>query len=334
MLLHLDYNEHSGIGHVSRSRAIIETVSNFTTEMYITSELNPLEIESQLGFLNQAKWISHEEAELLHFDLVYVDTYSFDLLRKVENFPINHKILLIDSNYSQELPNWPDLIIDLEQITPRNWNFSGKYLFGEILVHSELESTRQYRKEYGVTNSASSKLTAVINFGGSIKIEPYLKQLESTFLYNKDIFYVIYCPSSLIESLKTNFEHCKNVEVKPLSSNYLKDLATCDLLITNSGTSLIEGLFVDVPMVVFNLFPNAEINFKRFRYSKQVIYSGFATELESAWQCDILKYLQLRYNLSSFKPDYDPEIEILDVGILKSTLNALGLTENMLNTEY
>ncbi len=329
MIFYLDYDEQSGLGHVSRSRAFIETVSIFTNELYISSKLNPLEIESQIGFLNQAKWISHEEAQLGRFDLVYVDSYSSDILNEVEDLPIARKILLIDSNYTQELPSWPDLIIDLEQSTPRDYNFAGKYLFGDILIHSELEFTKRSRKKNSLRNRSSSNLTAVINFGGSIKIEPHLRQLESTFLNNMDTFYVVYCPSSLLNKLKTNFHQFKNVQIKPFSPNYLNDLATCDFLITNSGTSFIEGLFVDVPMVIFNLFPNAELNFERLRHSKQVIYSGLATELESEWQGNVLHSLQSSCYSPKFKSGDVLKIEVLDVGILKSALKALGLTENM-----
>ncbi|MDO8646048.1 MAG: hypothetical protein Q7R42_05650 [Candidatus Planktophila sp.] len=326
VLLYLDYDEQSGLGHISRSRAIIEAVSNYATEIFLSSKLNPLEIESQIDFLNQTKWISHQEAELLHFNLVYVDTYSFDILNKVEHLPIERKILLIDSNYTQRLPNWADIIIDLERSTPRNCKFGGTYLFGDILVHSELESTRRSREEYGVRKSACSNLTALVNFGGSIKIEPYLRQLESTFFYNMDILYVVYCPFILLESLKTYFRYYKNVEIKPFSPNYLQDLATCDFLVTNSGTSFIEGLFVDVPMVIFNLFPNAQLNFEKLRYSKQVIYSGLATELESDWQSNVLHSLQLGGDLLKFESDDDPKIEILDEGILKVALSALCFT--------
>ena len=322
----MDYDEQSGLGHISRSRAIIETVSNYATEIFLSSKLNPLEIESQIDFLNQTKWISHEEAELMHFDLVYVDTYSFDMLKKVENLGVEHKILLIDSNYTTRLPNWADIIIDLEQSNPRNWNFGGTYLFGDILVHSELESTRRSREEHGARKSVCSNLTALVNFGGSIKTEPYLKLLKSTFFYNMDILYVVYCPFTLIQNLKNYFWHYKNVEIKPFSPNYLQDLATCDFLVTNSGTSFIEGLFVDVPMAIFNLFPNAQLNFEKLRYNKQVIYSGLATELESDWQSNVLHSLQLGGDLLTLESDDDSKIEILDEGILKVALSSLCLT--------
>lgn len=319
----MDYDEQSGLGHVSRSRAIIETISSFTNELYISSDVNPFETENQLVFLNQPRWISHEEAESSHFDLVYVDSYSFEVLNKVEHLPIERKILLIDSNFFQELPSWPDVIIDLERLVPRDQNFGGTYLFGDILIHSELELTKERRKKNGLRNCSSSNLTAVVNFGGSITIETYFRKLESTFLNYKDIFYVVYCPSSLCYNLKTNFQYYKNVQVKPFSTDYLKELATCDFLITNSGTSFIEGLFVDVPMVIFNLFPNAEHNFERLRNSKKVIYSGFATEIESDWQGKALECLRTRRDLPKSKSDNNLEIEILDGIILERALKTL-----------
>jgi spore coat polysaccharide biosynthesis predicted glycosyltransferase SpsG len=327
VLLYLDYDEQSGLGHISRSRAIIETLSSFTNKIYISSKMNPLDVEPQIGFLNEVKWISYEEAELIHFDLVYVDTYIFEIISKVEHLNIERKILLIDSNYTQKLPSWPDMIIDLEQITPRNCNFRGTYLFGDILVHSELEFTKQTRKNHGVRKSVPSNLTVVVNFGGSIKIETYLRQLGLTFLNNREIHYIIYSPHSLIERLKKYFQNYKNVEIKRFSPNYLNDLAMCDFLVTNSGTSFIEGLYIDVPMVVFNLFPNAELNFEKLRYSRQVIYSGLTNELESSWQSDVLKSFQSRSKSSNFKSNDDLKIEILGGGIIKSALNGLGLTE-------
>jgi len=325
VLLYLDYDAQSGFGHISRSRTIIETLSNCGAKIFLTSKLNPLEIELQMDFFDQIKWISHQEAQDLYFNLVYVDTYSHEILNRVESLTIEHKLLLIDSNYSESFPTWPDMIIDLERSTPRNECFKGLYLFGDILSNVKLELSKQDRKKCRDRESGHSNLKALVNFGGSRKVESFLKILKSTFSNHNNIQYYVYCPSTLVENLKAYFRNDKNVVITSFNNDYLKNLATCDFLITNSGTSFIEGLFVDVPMVIFNLFHSAQANFERLRDSHQVLYSGSIAELESNWQSDVLYSLQLKRNLSSFITDNISKLKVLDQDTLKVALIALNL---------
>ena len=74
VLLYLDYDRESGFGHISRSRAFIEAISTEGIEIFMCSRLNPLESEIEMGFLDQVNWVPHNQAEVMNFDLLYVDS--------------------------------------------------------------------------------------------------------------------------------------------------------------------------------------------------------------------------------------------------------------------
>lgn len=321
VLLYLDYDEHSGFGHVSRSRAFIEAIASHECDLFLCSRLNPLENEPQVDFLDQVKWISDDTIDFFHFDLVYVDTYDAEILQRVEKISIKFKVLLIDENYTQNLPTWPDLVLDVERSTPRHHKFVGKYLHGDILVHSKLQSLMQKRRELNKRKITRSRLIAVVNFGGSVKIDCHLKNLENTFSGNKDIIYFVYCPSALFEDLLTYYQHLENVKILAFSPSYLRNLEKCDFLITNSGTSFVEGLFVGIPLVVFSLFSNAQMNFEKFRFNKSVLYSGSEFEIESEWQVSVCQQLQAMKNSSNLESDWVSEIRTLTVEDIKLALN-------------
>jgi spore coat polysaccharide biosynthesis predicted glycosyltransferase SpsG len=324
VLLFLDYDHQSGLGHVSRSRAIIEVLSDFGADIFMTSKLNPTEVECQLDFLSQINWITEEEATTLKFDIAYVDTYSLELLNRMGILHIERKIMLIDGNYTENLPSWPDLIIDLERSIPRDHDFRGTYVFGDIISNSALELCRVEREKSVGNTTCGTDLRALVNFGGSILVETFLKQLGTTFSYKSEIQYIVYCASSLVNSLTDYYKENKNVFFKPFSSDYNRDLANSDFLITNSGTSFVEGMFVGIPMVTFKLFENAQSNFDRLRKSHQVLYSGSSTDLAGNWIRQAYSNLQRSTILSNSTTNYISEIAVLEVSHLKDTLSRIN----------
>lgn len=319
VLLYIDYDEQSGFGHISRSRTFIEAISSESTEMFMSSRLNPFLSENEMEFLKAISWIPYIQVEAMNFDLIYVDSYSAEILSEVEKFSINKKVLVIDANFEEEIPSWPDMVIDLERSLPRERNFNGSYLFADLLIHSDLELARVARVSSGDTKKKIPKLIGLVNLGGSLNVDQYLKQLATTFGADDDVSYYIYVPSLLFESLKIHFKNLFNVEVKAFSPSYHDDLANCDFLITNSGTSFMEGLYLRVPMVIFNLFPNAQSNFNKHRSSKKVIYSGSAADLESHWLSRVIDFFQMEFAFDKVN-DEDLEIAFLDVNAIITEL--------------
>jgi spore coat polysaccharide biosynthesis predicted glycosyltransferase SpsG len=321
VLLYLDYDQESGFGHISRSRAFIEAISKESTEIFLSSRLNPFESQIEVGFLGGVKWITHSQVEAMNFDLVYVDSYDNGILDKAEKFSIDKKILVIDGNFVAEVPPWPNMVIDLERSSPRKMNFSGNYLFADLFIHSGLQSLKLARDFNSGEGKSFSKLMGVVNFGGSLSIDHYLRQLKSTFTADNNVSYVVYAPHPLSESLKIHYGNITNVEVKVFSKEYLYDLKNCDFLITNSGTSFMEGLYLGIPMVTFSLFPNAYANFNKHRFRKNVIHSGSDVELESQWLNKVIEFFQGNFFLDEQTEDRS-DVTFLDVNAIRNELNS------------
>ena len=309
--MYLDYDQQTGMGHITRSKGFIEALSFYTTEIYICCKLNPKIHEPQLEFLNNVNWVTLKEAKLQCYSLIYVDTYDYEFLDEFQNWPANHKVVLVDSNYLPEIPSWVDLVIDVERTSPRNSSFKGGYLFGDIMSNSDLELSRDKIRDKLGKKIEGKNLAVAVNFGGSLNIRSYIQLLEKTFIVHKEISFSIYCPRSLSQEMDLFFLGLQNVEVKVFTSDYLCDLSVYDFLITGSGTSFIEGLFLDIPMVVFNFFPNANVNFDRFRNHSLVLFSGTGHELESSWMSNVVKDFNSEKVLVSRKSDFQQGLIII-----------------------
>lgn len=321
VLLYLDYDEKSGFGHVSRSRAFIEAVSEEGLEIFMCSSANPLADEAELPFLSGVNWIPSTQVDAMTFDMIYVDSYSDEILTKVRNNPTRNKVLVIDGNFVEEFPDWPEIIIDLERSSPRRNSFSGSYLYADALIHSDLKATKLTRDLRCNPEKTNSKLKALVNFGGSVSTELHIKQLQTTFSSDDQISFVVYVPGKIFEDVKQYFRDYSNVEVKAFSHKYHSDLIHCDFLITNSGTSFIEGLYLDIPMVIFNLFSNAQANFEKHRYKKTVMYSGFAADINSGWLKTVVNFFRMNeYRITS--QARKSELIFLDVDTIRAKLKS------------
>ena len=320
VLLYLDYDKQTGMGHITRSKGFIEALSVHATEIYICCKLNPKIHEPQLEFLNHFNWVTLEEAKLQCFSLIYVDTYDYEFLDEFQNWPANHKVVLVDSNYFFEIPSWADFVIDVERTSARNSSFKGEYLFGDIVSNSDLEFSRNAIRDKLDKKIERKNLAVAVNFGGSLNIRSYIQQLEKTLLAHKEISFSIYCPLSLSQEMNLFFLGLQNVEVKVFTSDYLRELSVYDFLITGSGTSFIEGLFLHIPLVVFNFFPNANINFDRFRNNRLVLFSGTGHEVETSWMRNVLKEFNSEKILERRKSDFQLGLIIISQFDLNSRL--------------
>jgi len=282
--------------------------------------LNPKIHEPQLEFLNHFNWVTLEEAKLQCFSLIYVDTYDYEFLDEFQNWPANHKVVLVDSNYFFEIPSWADFVIDVERTSARNSSFKGEYLFGDIVSNSDLELSRNAIRDKLDKKIERKNLAVAVNFGGSLNIRSYIQQLEKTLLAHKEISFSIYCPLSLSQEMDLFFLGLQNVEVKVFTSDYLRELSVYDFLITGSGTSFIEGLFLHIPLVVFNFFPNANINFDRFRNNRLVLFSGTGHEVETSWMRNVLKEFNSEKILERRKSDFQLGLIIISQFDLNSRL--------------
>jgi len=313
--LYLDYDARTGFGHISRARGFLEAISPHASEIYICSNSNPKVNESQLDFLNHVTWVSYEMAKLLHHTLIYVDTYDEKLLASFEYWSADLRVVLLDSNYSLQMPTWADFIIDMERSTPRNYSFQGEYLFGDILVHSELELSRQKIQDKCEKKIDLSNLAVAINFGGSQKVVNYFNKLKHIFLAHEEVSFYIYCPLALRKEVSLLFFELDNVKVEAFKSNYLQELPKYDLLITNTGTSFLEGLFVNIPMIIFRLFPNAIHNFDRFHKERLVLFSGTAHQLEVLDLTEAIKILYAKSDLH--KSESNAESNLISIGLME-----------------
>ena len=275
----VDFNRESGVGHLSRAQTFYEAALRFSDSIFLSCELNPHQKLQELDFLQKTKFLQTQEIAYHTFDILYVDTYSESKLEELSLFKSSVKVVLLDSNYKKKLPDWPDLIIDVERTLPRSTLPHQDYIFGMLCVRENLESAGKRIREK--TKKQNNRKKFVVNFGGSSKTETYLSMLHDAFSIHKEIDFQVYCSTEVF--LQQKRLELSNVCFRELNSDYINQLALCDLLVTSSGTSFLEGLYLNVPIVVFNIFENAQENFLQFKENRKVLFAGEISELSSNW---------------------------------------------------
>jgi spore coat polysaccharide biosynthesis predicted glycosyltransferase SpsG len=275
----VDFNQESGLGHLTRAQTFYEAALKFSDSIFLSCELNPGHKLLKLDLLQNTKFLNPEEIVNQTFDVLYVDTYSEKKLEQARFIKSTVKVVLLDSNYKKRLPDWPDLVIDVERTISRRSLALKGYIFGVLCVSENLESISKKNREK--TRNLNTRKKIVVNFGGSSKADLYLSMLHNTFLVHQEIDFQVYCPTEVI--LQQERLELSNVCFTEIGSNYIEKLEHCDLLVTSSGTSFLEGLYLNIPIVVFNIFQNAQENFYNFRENKQVLFAGQIRELSSNW---------------------------------------------------
>ena len=68
---------------------------------------------------------------------------------------------------------------------------------------------------------------------------------------------------------------------------------------------------MQIPLVVFNFFPNANVNFERFRKNRLVLFSGTGHEVETPWMSNVLKEFNSEKILERQKSDFQSGLLII-----------------------
>jgi spore coat polysaccharide biosynthesis predicted glycosyltransferase SpsG len=293
VLLCFDYDLTSGYGHLSRTEVFFDALPKDLYQVFILTEIDPILQKLDFTFLKDVIWIDIDKAKQMSFDLAYLDTYSEKSLIDFESILAKNKVLLVDSNFQGNLPCWANLVIVLEQALIRYSDHEIQVVSGLTLIKDRIKNTRTKRQE--IYSIKSKPLVAIVNFGGSLQSKPHLFNLKSTFLRNRDLQYKVYCAEELIPFLLNEFEYIENVTLMAIGNSYYDELITSDFLITSSGTSFLEALYIDIPIVLFNLYESAQLNFTRFRSESTVLYSGESADLIKKWQSAVTSKLNSTY---------------------------------------
>ena len=296
VLLYVDFNASSGLGHVSRAEAFFEAISTDQNKVYISSEKDTDRLKPNFNFLKNVTWIDFQEAKQMDFDIAYLDTYSNATINEFKEISAIKKILLIDSNFNDEIPNWANLVIVLEQANVRNSNHKALLVYGLTLIKNRIVRVKIVRQR--VYNFDPEYLVGIVNFGGSIQSLDYLLKLKNTFAINNKIKYKVFCESELISTLQLEFSSLSNVTINAIGANYYEQLIMSDFVITAAGTSFLEALYVNIPIVLFNLYDSANSIFSNFRFEQNVLFSGEKEEFSMFSQPEAIVKME-KMNLES-----------------------------------
>jgi hypothetical protein len=254
----------------------------------------------------------------MSFDLAYIDTYSEITLSQFKNVVAEKKIILIDSNFTKEAPVWADLVIILEKGIVPEKICNTKYLSGLTLIKNKITKIKIERtKKYSYTPKS---INAVVNFGGSIQAKSHLLNLKKTFMVNRDVKYIIYCAPELVSFLSIDFRFINNLELRAVDSSYYDELVTSDFLITAPGTSFMESIYIGIPIVLFNLFDSTKLNFSKFRYESNVLFSGEIEDISTDWNSQVL----LSNTINNYNPVMKISENFIDTNDLELALGKLN----------
>lgn len=316
LLICSDFDSESGLGHLSRAQTFFDAIEKESYEIHLCSEMNPNNFGLKIPLLDIAIWKPFLEAKTEKYSVIYIDTYDSNILEQIKIWDVNRKILLLDSNFRQSIPCWPDFVIDLERTSPRHFG-NYKYLHGTALIGSAIQKLKRSELSNRIQGKFPSKV--VVNLGGSNRALKYLMKFNSIFKTQTDIQFVIFCSSVILPDLETNLRSLDNTIVKCIGDEYFSELMSCDLLITSSGSSFLEAIYMKIPTVIFDLFENARLNFETFRKNSNVLYSGGVDDLDGDWFMN----LSITDDRSNFFADYkslDDQLNFIDVEMLKSAL--------------
>jgi spore coat polysaccharide biosynthesis predicted glycosyltransferase SpsG len=288
-LVYFDYDLRSGHGHISRTETFFEAINLNLYEVFLSSEINPILSNSNFEFLKNTSWIDFGIAKRMSFDFTYVDSYSQLVLDQFKKIKARKKVILVDSNFNQEVPMWADLAIILEQEVLSNQEYSMKHISGLTLIKNKIKNVEIKRRENYAFRPKSVR--ALINFGGSDQSKKHLLKLEKTIIENSDVWYTIYCAPEVAKSLSIDFKFISNLEIRDIDVSYYDELVLSDFLVTAPGTSFMESIYIRIPIALFNLFNSTELNFSRFRHESNVLFSGELEDLSTNWNSKVLSRL-------------------------------------------
>ena len=328
IFIYSDFDSKSGLGHLSRAQTVFDAIDHDLYEIHLSSEVNPTHFGVKFYFLDKIIWKPLREAKTDKYLLVFIDTYDSNIIRQLKNWDVDKKILLIDSNFSQALPLWPDFIIDLERTSPRLLETSKSYLHGITLIGPAIQRLKRGDFLNGGKRKVPSKV--VVNFGGSNQVFKYLVKLNSIIETRVDIQFVVFCSNDIYLDLESVMSPHENANVKVIGDDYFAEMINCDLLVTSSGSSFLEAIYMKIPVAIFDLFENASLNFEAFRMSSNVLYAGRIEDLDRDWFTE----LSLNYQNSKCVDDnekFEDQFQFIDTDTLKSSISSILQKSAMLH---
>jgi spore coat polysaccharide biosynthesis predicted glycosyltransferase SpsG len=297
-LIYFDYDLRSGHGHISRTETFFEAINLNLYEVFLSSKTNPILFNLNLEFLKRTSWIDFETAKRMSFDFSYVDSYSQLILDQFKKVKARKKVILVDSNFNQELPSWADLAIILEQGVLSNQNCNIKQISGLTLIKNKVKIIEIRRREN--YRFRQEHIKGIINFGGSNQSKKHLLKLEKAIIENPDVWYIMYCAPEVAKSLLVDFKFMSNLEIRDIDFSYYDELVVSDFLVTAPGTIFMESIYIRIPIVLFNIFNSTELNFSRFRHESNVLFSGESEALSTNWISSVLSRLTtMDHNVST-----------------------------------
>jgi spore coat polysaccharide biosynthesis predicted glycosyltransferase SpsG len=197
---------------------------------------------------------------------------------------------------------------------------SKKYIHGIAIIGSAIQRLKRGNSLNCSDNTFPSKV--VVNFGGSSQALTYLMKLNSIIGTRIDIQFVIFCSKDVYLDLETFLCPHENATVKCVGDEYFTEMVNCDLLVTSSGSSFLEAIYMNIPTAIFDLFENASLNFEAFRLSSNVLYAGQIEDLDRDWFAEMsLNYKKNKTVID--KNRFEEQFHFIDIDTLKCSIGPI-----------
>ena len=266
-----DYGLNEGYGHISRVTSLLESIFFQEYEFFFV-------IENDEGprFLNDKTISTLKEmpSNFTEFDTIIVDTYNVNKILKINEDIISTKVIQITDNSVS--PNYfikEARKIDLEVHSPRS--LDKKYIFGSLIVSRQLLNLKERRKQVKILEQDKEKKSIVVNLGGSLKTKRLLSESIKQLAKIQNLIVSIFCNEQMIDALKDSLNenspnkiHFYGYGDKKL---YFEKLLGADTLICSAGGSFLEGLYLGIPIIVYDFPSNAHKNWVKFGENQYVI---------------------------------------------------------------
>jgi spore coat polysaccharide biosynthesis predicted glycosyltransferase SpsG len=259
ILIYALYQDGFGMGHIHRSSHLYQYFSKFQKNIVFATNLN------NINFYNQ------------HFDLIVFDCAKYDekTIRKLKK--LTKKLILLDYFCNSKLIDISINLFKREKINNLNYkSYNGlKYsiIKDEIKKNKKIHNYNNRSIEVLVTIGAEDKEKKVL------KIYKYIRRL------NLNIKLTI-----ITKHLRAVSK--SNLIIIPFTENLGYYMAKSDIVICNSGTTILEALYLGIPIIaisqnnnekkfkqliakkvpLFQLSDIRNLNLKSYKFKQQIKY--------------------------------------------------------------
>jgi len=266
-----DYGLKEGYGHISRVTSLLDSMFFQGYEFFFVIESN-----EGARFLSD-KTINILEVipnKLTEFDSIIIDTYNEKRILEINEKKLNSKVIQItDSSVSPNYFIKEARKIDLEVHSPRSSD--GKYIFGSLLVSHKLINLKERRKQVKAPVKNKEQKNIVVNLGGSLKAKRLLLESMKQLTKIQNLIVSLFCNEQMIDVLKDSLDENNPNQIHFYGYGdqklYFERLLEADILICSAGVSFLEGLYLGVPIIVYDFPSNAHENWVKFRKNQNVI---------------------------------------------------------------